>query len=131
MNVIDESKSLFLEFSNAPCFRFKINTAQQVVGYSVSLLEGDLVCDDREAAIHLHRVAIDDFTVESGGQVHCKLSAAISFAFRKAQMVGEWISITLDLPVPVAPSTAMSGSMLLLRPSQMERRAESITGSAC
>lgn len=42
----------------------------------------------------------------------------------------ERVSITLDLPVPVAPRTAMRGSILVLRPSQMYRRAESIPCSA-
>lgn len=45
---------------------------------TVSFIHWNLIRDDGETAVHLHRISVDNFTVETSSQVHCKLSAVIS-----------------------------------------------------
>jgi hypothetical protein len=80
-----------------------------MVWHTFPLLDRNLVGDYGQAAVELHRIAVDDFAMEALGQVHCELSIFVSsriFLFEKRKLQ------TLDFPVPVAPTTVMRGSMM-------------------
>jgi hypothetical protein len=58
----------------------QVDTAYQMMRYTVTFFDRDLVRDDGQAAVHLHRIAIDDFAIKSGGDINCKLSVSVSSA---------------------------------------------------
>jgi hypothetical protein len=49
------------------------DAAKEVVWYTFHLFLGDLICDDREALIKLHRISIDHLTVELPGYLDSQL----------------------------------------------------------
>jgi hypothetical protein len=49
--------------------------------YAVAFFDGDLIRYDWEAAIHLHRVAINDFAIKPRSNINCKLSVSVSVCF--------------------------------------------------
>lgn len=71
---------------------------------SLLLLYRDLVRDDRQTVVHLHRVAIDNLAIESFGQVNGKLWNC------QIELKVERELVTCDFPVPVAPRTTSKGS---------------------
>ena len=52
-----------------------------MMGYAVAFFDGNLIRYDWEAAIHLHRIAINDFAIKPRSNINCKLSVFVSVYF--------------------------------------------------
>lgn len=59
------AQALAYKFPYSPRFLLESDAAQQMVWHALGFLGSDLVGDDGQAAIKLHRISIDYLTVES------------------------------------------------------------------
>lgn len=61
------------ELSHSPCLLLQANAAEEMVWYTFHLFLGDLIGDDREALVKLHRISIDHLTVELSSDLDSQL----------------------------------------------------------
>ena len=66
---------LALELGHDPRVLVELDAAEEMVRNAPLLLGGQLVRDDGQALVHLHRIGIYDLAVESGRQLDGKLHA--------------------------------------------------------
>ena len=98
------------EIADRPWLFLQAYLIEDVMWYVLLLMLGNLVCYDRQTLVHLHGIAVDDFAIKAQSQLDGELPTMISLE----RFYWE-IENTLDLPVPVAPMTAMRGSAGILR----------------
>lgn len=61
-----------------PCFFFKSNTAEKMMRDSLRFFLRNLICNDRQTSVELHRIAVDDLTIVSARYLNRQLPAVVS-----------------------------------------------------